>query len=117
MNDAIKPDEESISPVQSAVALAYQAGSSAPTVVAKGKGLIAQAIIDRAKEHGVYVYQSQELVALLMQVDLDKDIPPTLYRIIAELLAWLYHIEKQKNNGETTFHTMDPLSLITPKKP
>lgn len=97
MSDPNKPKEESS--VQNAVALAYQAGSSAPTVVAKGKGLIAQAIIARAKEHGIYVHQSQELVTLLMQVELDKDIPPALYRAVAELLAWLYHIEKQRIDG------------------
>jgi flagellar biosynthesis protein len=98
MSNPSKAGEGSASPLQSAVALTYQAGSSAPTVVAKGKGLVAQAIIERANEHGVYVHQSQELVALLMQVELDKDIPPALYRAVAELLAWLYHIEQQKNN-------------------
>lgn len=92
--------ENNTSPIQSAVALAYQTGASAPTVVAKGRGLIAKAIIERAKENGVYVHQSQELVALLMQVDLDKDIPPTLYRVVAELLAWLYHIEKLHPNSK-----------------
>jgi len=102
MNSTTKPSDESASPIQNAVALAYQAGASAPTVVAKGKGLVAQAIIERAREHGIYVHQSQELVALLMQVDLDKDIPPALYRAVAELLAWLYHMEQQKSSGITT---------------
>lgn len=76
-----------------AVALAYNAGQSAPTVVAKGRGLIATEIISRAKEAGVYVHESPELVALLMQVDLDARIPPELYVVVAELLAWLYSIE------------------------
>jgi len=102
MSNATKPGEENNSPLQNAVALAYQGGSTAPTVVAKGKGLVAKAIIERAKEHGIYVHQSQELVALLMQVELDKDIPPALYRAVAELLAWLYHIEKQKSSGVNT---------------
>jgi len=78
---------------QSAVALAYQAGDVAPKVVAKGRGLIAEEIIARAKKHGVFVHESKELVALLMQVDLDDRIPPALYRAVAELLAWLYRIE------------------------
>lgn len=77
----------------SAVALAYQEGESAPRVVAKGNGLIAQQIIERAREAGVYVHESRELVALLMQVDLDDKIPPQLYVAIAELLAWLYRLE------------------------
>lgn len=80
--------------IQNAVALAYQNGDAAPRVVAKGKGLIAEEIIARAKEHGVHVHQSKELVSLLMKVDLDRDIPPALYRAVAELLAWLYHIDK-----------------------
>ena len=78
---------------QSAVALAYHKGESAPKVVAKGKGLIAEQIIARAGEAGVFVHESKELVSLLMDVDLDQHIPPALYRAIAELLAWLYHVE------------------------
>ena len=79
---------------QLAVAMAYGTGDAAPKVVAKGKGLLAEAIIARAKEAGVYVHESPELVSLLMQVDLDQHIPPQLYLAVAELLAWLYHMEK-----------------------
>lgn len=83
-------------PLPSAVALAYQAGAAAPTVVAKGRGFLAQAILERAKEAGIYVHESPALLALLMQVDLDAQIPPELYRAVAELLAWLYQLEKIK---------------------
>ena len=76
-----------------AVALAYRAGQRAPQVVAKGNGLIAEAIIARAREAGLYVHESRELVNLLMRVDLDQHIPPQLYVAVAELLAWLYRIE------------------------
>lgn len=87
--------------LRSAVALAYQTGDMAPRVVAQGSGLIAEEIIARAKEHGVFVHESKELVALLMQVELDRDIPPALYRVVAELLAWLYQIEAaQEANGK-----------------
>jgi flagellar biosynthesis protein len=82
-----------------AVALAYQGGNGAPQVVAKGSGLIAEQIIARAREHGVFVHQSKELVSLLMEIDLDREIPPALYRAIAELLAWLYHIEKSHDSA------------------
>jgi flagellar biosynthesis protein len=78
-----------------AVALAYAPGDAAPKVVAKGRGLIAEEIIARARQHDIYVHESAELVALLMQVDLDAHIPPQLYVAIAELLAWLYRIERQ----------------------
>ncbi|HEX8611702.1 MAG TPA: EscU/YscU/HrcU family type III secretion system export apparatus switch protein [Telluria sp.] len=83
----------------SAVALAYHSGDPAPKVVAKGKGLIADQIIERARDAGVFVHESKELVALLMGVDLDRQIPPGLYRAIAELLAWLYHIEAAQASG------------------
>lgn len=86
---------------QSAVALAYQTGDKAPSVVAKGRGLIAEEIIARAKEAGVFVHESRDLVALLMQVNLDRDIPPALYRAVAELLAWLYHIDASQQHNDT----------------
>lgn len=76
-----------------AIALAYSQTDAAPRVVAKGKGLVAEQIIARAKEHGVYVHESPELVALLTQVDIDESIPPQLYMAVAELLAWLYRLE------------------------
>jgi flagellar biosynthesis protein len=79
---------------QVAVALAYHAGDVAPKVVAKGRGVVAQMIIERAKEAGIYVHESRELVSLLMQVDLDERIPPELYLVVAELLAWLYRLEQ-----------------------
>lgn len=76
-----------------AVALKYADGDAAPRVVAKGRGLVADEIISRAREAGVYVHQSPELVALLAAVDLDDHIPPALYVAVAELLAWLYRVE------------------------
>lgn len=81
-----------------AVALAYAPGDAAPKVVAKGRGLIAEAIIARARENDIYVHQSAEMVALLLQVDLDDHIPAQLYVAVAELLAWLYRVEQQASN-------------------
>lgn len=81
-------------PRQEAVALAYSAADKAPRVVAKGRGLIAEEIVARAREHGVFVHESPEMVALLMQVDLDARIPPQLYVAVAELLAWIYRMEQ-----------------------
>ena len=89
------PDSPSEKNRALAVALAYAPGASAPKVVAKGKGVIAEAIIEKAKMHGIYVHESPELVALLLQVDLDAHIPPQLYVAIAELLAWLYELEAE----------------------
>lgn len=85
----MKPDERA-----QAVAITYEAGDGAPRVVAKGKGLLAEEIIERAKAAGVFVHESPDLVNLLMQVDLDERIPPQLYIAVAELLAWLYRLEQ-----------------------
>ena len=87
--------QNSDDPRSLAVALAYAAGDAAPKVVAKGRGLIAKEIVARAREHGVFVHESKELVALLSQVDLDDHIPPQLYLAIAELLAWIYRVENK----------------------
>ena len=89
-------------PARIAVALAYQQDDSAPRVVAKGRGLIAQTILERAREAGVYVHESPELVSLLMQIDLDAHIPPQLYVAVAELLAWLYRIERGEDLAPPT---------------
>ena len=81
---------------KTAAALAYDtpaAPDGAPRVVAKGYGIVADMIIQRAKEAGLYVHHSPEMVTLLMQVDLDSKIPPQLYKAVAELLAWLHHLE------------------------
>lgn len=86
-------------PRQSAVALAYDGGDGAPRIAAKGRGLVAEAIIERAREAGIYVHESPQLVALLMQVDLDAQIPQELYIAVAELLAWLYRLEQAGGAG------------------
>jgi flagellar biosynthesis protein len=101
----------------SAVALAYGAGDPAPKVVAKGLGLVANQIIERAKDAGVFVHESKDLVALLMQVDLDSQIPPALYRAIAELLAWLYHVESSQAAGTQAPPAPDTARLLPQESP
>ena len=97
---AISPNK-----TREAIAVTYSQSDTAPRVVARGKGLIADQIIARAREHGVYVHESPELVALLTQVDIDEHIPPQLYMAIAELLAWLYRIEHSgSDNGALLDH-------------
>ncbi|MBX3664129.1 MAG: EscU/YscU/HrcU family type III secretion system export apparatus switch protein [Burkholderiales bacterium] len=82
-----------------AVALAYGASDAAPRVIAKGRGATAESIIERARESGVYVHESPELVGLLMHLDLDARIPQSLYRAVAELLAWIYRLEQRAAGG------------------
>jgi flagellar biosynthesis protein len=77
-----------------AAALSYKQGYYAPVVIARGSGVVAEAIIACARDAGVYVHESPDLVRLLMQVDTDQFIPPELYRAVAELLVWLYRMER-----------------------
>lgn len=93
-----------------AVALSYTEGEAAPRVVAKGNGLLADEIIRRAREAGVYVHESADLVGLLMQVDLDDRIPPQLYIAVAELLAWIYRVEQ----GTASSALRPPAAIVPP---
>ncbi|MFL9670132.1 EscU/YscU/HrcU family type III secretion system export apparatus switch protein [Variovorax sp. AB1(2024)] len=79
----------------SAVALSYADKTKAPVVVAKGYGVVAESIMRQARENGLYVHASADLVRLLMQVNLDQQIPPQLYRAVAEVMAWIYGLEGQ----------------------
>jgi flagellar biosynthesis protein len=83
------------SELKKAIALTYKEGQYAPQVVAKGRGVTAEAIIACAREAGIYVHEAPELVSLLMQVDVDQHIPPELYLAVAELLAWIYWLENR----------------------
>lgn len=117
MNEqATNDDKQPPDPRGEAVALAYNAGEAAPRVVAKGRGVIAREIIERAREAGVYVHESPELVGLLMQVDLDERIPPQLYVAVAELLAWLYRIEQGADAGRAPIPPPGSLPANLPRR-
>lgn len=84
-----------------AVALAYQEGDQAPKVLAKGYGELAERIVAEAGRQGVYVHDAPELVALLMQLDIDERIPSQLYQVIAELLVWVYELAPEGDASES----------------
>jgi flagellar biosynthesis protein len=81
--------------LKKAIALTYKEGQFAPQVVARGRGVSAEAIIACARDAGVYVHEAPELVSLLMQIDIDQFIPPELYHAVAEILAWIYRLENR----------------------
>jgi len=72
-----------------AVALQYD-GENAPTVTASGEGAIAEEIIRVAREHGIPLREDVMLAALLSELELGEEIPPLLYRVIAEVIAYAY---------------------------
>lgn len=76
-----------------AVALQYRREDDhAPKIVAKGSGLIAEKIIEIARQHGVTVYTDPDLVVLLSKLELGHYIPETLYQAVAEVLAFVYRL-------------------------
>ncbi len=80
-------------PRRQAVALRYRPGQDrAPKVAAKGDGYVADRIVELAREHGIPVREDRNLVQVLALLDLDKEIPPAVYKAVAEILAWVYHL-------------------------
>ena len=80
-----------------AVALKYEPREdNAPQVIAKGKGEIAEKIIQIAREHNIYVKNDPDLIEVLSCLDINQEIPPHLYVVVAELLAFVYSL----NRGE-----------------
>ena len=76
-----------------AVALKYdQKKDNAPRVVAKGRGEIAEKIIEVAREHNVPLCEDQNLIQIFEALDLETEIPPELYRAVAEVLAFIYRL-------------------------
>jgi len=85
-----------------AAALTYTHGEDrAPRVVAKGKGLLAEKILDAARQHGIPIKEDKTLVEILSSLDLYQEIPPELYKAVAEILAFIYAINA-KAKGERT---------------
>jgi flagellar biosynthesis protein len=74
-----------------AVALKYERDKSdAPVVSAKGKGYMAQAIIELAEQHGIEIRKDEDLVHLLEKLDIDTPIPLEAYAAVAEILSYVY---------------------------
>lgn len=66
---------------------------TAPRVTAKGKGYIAEHIINLGKQHSIPMYQNKTLTSMLMAIEVDKEIPPALYTAVAEVLAYIYRLD------------------------
>lgn len=83
--------------LKKAVALTYRPGEDkAPKVTASGRGKIAERIIETAREYGIPVKDDPDLVEVLSQLDIQEEIPPNVYVVVAELLAFAYSINGKK---------------------
>ncbi|AIQ13368.1 EscU/YscU/HrcU family type III secretion system export apparatus switch protein [Paenibacillus durus] len=93
--------DELLYSMKKAVALKYVPGKTeAPVVVAKGQGNIAEAILQKAKENGVAIQEDAALVEVLSKLDLDQQIPPGLYHLVAEILSYVYRSDAAAGTGE-----------------
>ena len=85
---------------KAAAAIRYHMGTDpAPRLVAKGAGKLAERIIEAAKKAGVPVREDPDLLALLMTLDLNEFIPPELYAAVAEVLVFVYRMNKRALEG------------------
>lgn len=82
--------------LKKAVALQYSQSQEAPVVKGKGLGIVAEEIISRAKEHHIHIHEDKALIELLMQLEIEQEIPTELYQVIAEIFAMLYRLEKKQ---------------------
>ena len=79
-----------------AIALSYNPSeTTGPKVVAKGKGKIAENILQQATLHDVPIHEDPNLVQLLGQLDLNESIPEELYQAVAEVFAFIYHLDRK----------------------
>ena len=87
-----------------AVALKYRPETDgAPRVTAKGRGKIAEKIIEIARANHIHIHNDPDLIEVLSQLDLNAEIPPELYVVVAELLAFVYSVNSnvpQEPNGK-----------------
>ncbi|MEK3886992.1 EscU/YscU/HrcU family type III secretion system export apparatus switch protein [Bacillus sp. FSL K6-3431] len=82
---------------QEVVALKYrQDTQDAPIIIAKGKGIVAENILEKAREKEIPVQQDPSLVALLGQLNVNETIPEELYKAVAEVFAFVYRLDRNQ---------------------
>lgn len=75
-----------------AIALYYEKGTNAPVVVAKGRGTIGEKIVEIAKAHDIPIEENEILAGALSKVELGDEIPPDLYKAVAEVLVFVLRL-------------------------
>ena len=88
--------ENSKNKVKQAIALEYDPNDAAPKVIASGRGIIAEKIIEKAKEADVPVHRDDKLADTLSRLEIGEMIPPELYEVVAEILLFVDNMDKIK---------------------
>ena len=91
-----KTDSGNRHPRKKAVALRYDRDKDpAPIVVGKGIGLVAEKLIELAKEHDIPIHEDADLIEILSRLDLNEKIPASTYLVVAEILAFIYRTNEK----------------------
>lgn len=88
--------KEKKSKPKQAIALSYDPGEDAPKVVASGRGLLAEKIIEKAQEFDVPIHKDDKLADTLSRLEIGEMIPPELYEVVAEILIFVDSMDKIK---------------------
>jgi flagellar biosynthesis protein len=92
----MKMAQNKINSKQKAVAVKYEMGDTAPKVVGKGQGYVADKILEQAKQNDIPVYKDAKLAEELTRVNLGENIPPELYEIVAQVLVFISDLDKRQ---------------------
>lgn len=82
-----------------AVALKYSKDDISPKVIAKGQGLVARNILDKAMDENITIYEDKNLVDKLIQLDIDEEIPEELYEAVAEIIFYVYSLDSKRERS------------------
>jgi len=94
-------NKENLLPPKSAVSLQYKKGkNAAPKITAKGQGWMAENIIKMAQEKNIPIREDKDLLHLLSEIDVGQEVPESLYKVVAELLAWVYQLNQNYSSSE-----------------
>lgn len=100
--------KENTKPKQ-AIALEYDPKEDAPKVVASGRGILAEKIIERAKEADIPIHRDDQLANTLSRLDIGEMIPPELYEVVAEILVFVDAMDKIRSKGFDSRIARDPV--------
>lgn len=96
MSDREKENKQA-GKIKQAVALEYDPSDTAPRVIASGRGILADRIIEKAKESNVPIHQDGKLADTLSRLEIGDMIPPELYEVVAEILVFVDSMDKLKS--------------------
>ncbi|ADQ04330.1 type III secretion exporter [Caldicellulosiruptor owensensis OL] len=86
--------------IKKAVAVKYDIKDIAPKVIAKGKGYVAEKIIEKAKQEEIPVFEHKDVAEKLFSLELQEYIPEDLYEVVAQILVFIGYLDKINRNGE-----------------